>query len=66
MTRPDPTDAPPTPGFRAALGNRKVQMLIGFLAAVSAASAAALAVTATQDDAPAARSRAEIERIVHD
>lgn len=41
-------------------------MLIGFLAAVSAASAAALAVTATQDDAPVARSRAEIERIVHD
>lgn len=41
-------------------------MLIGFLAAVSAASAAALAVTATQDDAPASRSRADIERIVHD
>lgn len=41
-------------------------MLIGFLAAVGAASAAALAVTATQDDAPVTRSRAEIERIVHD
>lgn len=66
MTRPDPGHAPPPPGFRAALGNRKAQMLIGFLAAVSAASAAALAVTATQDDAPVSRNRAEIERIVHD
>lgn len=66
MTRPDPAPATPTPGFRAALGNRKIQMLIGFLAAVSAASAAALAVTAAQDDTPAVRSRAEIEQIVHD
>lgn len=41
-------------------------MLIGFLATVSAASAATLAVSAAQADAPAVRDRAEIERIVHD
>ena len=41
-------------------------MLIGFLATVSAASAATLAVSAAQADAPAVRDRADIERIVHD
>ncbi len=56
------TDTPAT--FRAALSNRKMQMLLGFFAFTAAAAGTALAV-----QAPAAVSgtdKAAIEKIVHD
>ncbi|MEJ7926086.1 DsbA family protein [Sphingobium sp. AN641] len=55
---------PARPGFAAALSNRKMQMLLGFLAFSAAAAGTAVAV-----QAPAsinATDRAAIERIVHD
>ncbi len=54
------------PGFRTALSNRKVQMLIGFLAAAAAASGTALAVRSTDQAAGNGFSRTQIEQIVHD
>lgn len=59
----DPSPAPP--GFRAALGNRKIQMILGILAAAAVASTAA-AVRSDADTAPAQEDRARIEQIVHD
>lgn len=66
MIDPARSGPPARPGFRAALSNRKVQMLIGFLAAAAAASATALAVTASGAGTTAGFSRTQIEEIVRD
>jgi protein-disulfide isomerase len=52
-----------TPGFRAALSNGKIQMLLGFFAFAAAAAGTAAVV---QTPAMAPNDKAAIEKIVHD
>lgn len=52
-----------TPGFRAALSNGKIQMLLGFFAFAAAAAGTAAVV---QSPAMAPNDKAAIEKIVHD
>lgn len=66
MTRRSSSSDEGSPGFRAALSNRKVQVLIGLLTAATAASATALAMSASAPDASGVHSRAQIEEIVRD
>lgn len=55
------------PSFKSALGNRKVQILIGTLVAAASAGAAALAVQGSAAaDRATVSNRAEIEQIVRD
>lgn len=62
--RPGSDKPTPVPGFRAAIRNRKMQLLIGALAALSAA-AGVTAFAMQAADAPVT-SRAQIEEIVRD
>ena len=62
------TSSDQSPGLRAALSNRKIQMILGLLAAAAVASTAAVAVGSSSGGAEASDSadRARIEQIVHD
>lgn len=61
------TPSPSPPGFRAALSNRKIQMLLGLLAAAAVASTAAVAVNASDASGAASpTNRAQIEQIVRE
>lgn len=67
MTEPVPQSSqnPNPPSFRAAIKNRKIQMILAILAAAGAASTAGLAVQSAEQVAPV-QNRAQIEEIVRD
>lgn len=62
------TSHPAPPGLRAALSNRKIQMLLGFLTAAAVASTTAAVAVGASSGAQAVdpAERARIEQIVHD
>lgn len=62
-TPPSPTTEKTIATFGMALGNRKMQMLLGFLVATTAAATTAFAMQAAGEPVT---SRAQVEQIVHD